>query len=458
MKKRLLLLGLVIFVFGLSSCDLPFGNSDSGNKSADVVDSNVGDELVQVPNKSSYYEGKSCDDVVQELIDLGFTNVKKERVDDLITGFLTKEESVKNVSINGDKSFKSGKFDKNSEIIVYFHAFSNKCYDDHDVEKIEAIEATCTKKGNIEYYHCKRCGKYYSDSQYKNEVELIDTIVEPHHIVVIDPAVEPTLTTTGLSEGSHCEICHQVLKEQKVVNWEGSNTERAMAAELEKVFPSEYAKRAAVTAITNYFAEDVWLNDNEKDPTKFHTYSDTLNHPENYYFYITNEGTYSYLDDTTWHINKLKVKSYGYYTEHCISMDVKLDNSVYCTLNWIDSRDVKPEQKITYGYKFDPASNVSFDLIKDDRNKSDEDAIDYSGRLSISDAYNYLELYLAFNYPAYTATVHKIIGVHNQWQKWDGSWYIDVDVTLKDSSNNKISCRVQCEVNYDKTIGSFYIL
>ena len=37
------------------------------------------------------------------------------------------------------------------------------------------------------------------------------------HTVIIDEAIAATCTTTGLSEGSHCAICNEVLQEQYVI-------------------------------------------------------------------------------------------------------------------------------------------------------------------------------------------------------------------------------------------------
>ena len=42
-------------------------------------------------------------------------------------------------------------------------------------------------------------------------------VVTTDHVVVKDKAVEPTYVKTGLTEGSHCSVCGEVLEAQKVV-------------------------------------------------------------------------------------------------------------------------------------------------------------------------------------------------------------------------------------------------
>ena len=65
---------------------------------------------------------------------------------------------------------------------------------------------TCTKKGYTTHT-CAVCGDSYVDS----ETDIVA------HNEVIDAAVEATCTTTGLTEGSHCSVCGEVLKAQENV-------------------------------------------------------------------------------------------------------------------------------------------------------------------------------------------------------------------------------------------------
>ena len=50
-----------------------------------------------------------------------------------------------------------------------------KC--NHSMQHISAKAATCTEDGNIEYWHCNECGKYFSDAEGKTEITLSDTLI-----------------------------------------------------------------------------------------------------------------------------------------------------------------------------------------------------------------------------------------------------------------------------------------
>lgn len=78
----------------------------------------------------------------------------------------------------------------------------------HSLEATAEKAATCTESGNIAYWHCLTCGRYYRDANATKEITLADTVKEAlGHTPVTDPAVPPTTTTEGLTEGSHCAVC-----------------------------------------------------------------------------------------------------------------------------------------------------------------------------------------------------------------------------------------------------------
>ena len=77
----------------------------------------------------------------------------------------------------------------------------------HEYGDFEILKnPTCTEKGQKGKI-CKKCGKI---------TEKAD-IPETGHAPVTDPAVAPTETTDGLTEGSHCGVCGAVLQAQEVI-------------------------------------------------------------------------------------------------------------------------------------------------------------------------------------------------------------------------------------------------
>lgn len=88
----------------------------------------------------------------------------------------------------------------------------------HTMTATAAKAATCTENGNITYWYCSSCEKYFTDKDGNNVVSQADTVIKAKgHTVVIDPAVEPTDEKTGLTEGSHCSTCGTVLKKQEII-------------------------------------------------------------------------------------------------------------------------------------------------------------------------------------------------------------------------------------------------
>lgn len=91
-----------------------------------------------------------------------------------------------------------------------------KC--DHAMASVPYKAATCTENGNIAYWHCSKCEKYFSNAEGTTEITLDNTVIPAKgHTPVIDEAVPPTYDSTGLTEGSHCKDCGAVIKKQEVV-------------------------------------------------------------------------------------------------------------------------------------------------------------------------------------------------------------------------------------------------
>lgn len=119
----------------------------------------------------------------------------------------------------------------------------------HEYGDFEILKnPTCTEKGQKGKV-CSKCGKI-KDQQ---------PIPATGHIPVTDPAVAPTETSDGLTEGSHCSVCGAVLQAQEVIpmrdptidTWfsRAATTEAdAKAAGFDSVDAANAALDAALTA------------------------------------------------------------------------------------------------------------------------------------------------------------------------------------------------------------------
>ena len=118
----------------------------------------------------------------------------------------------------------------------------------HTMIATAAKAATCTENGNIAYWYCSSCKKYFTDKNGNNVVSQADTVIKAKgHTIVIDAAVDPTYETTGLTEGSHCSTCKAVLKKQEVIP---------------KLQKTEYSITYHISNGDEYLAQQTIQNDN----------------------------------------------------------------------------------------------------------------------------------------------------------------------------------------------------
>jgi hypothetical protein len=117
----------------------------------------------------------------------------------------------------------------------------NYTYRYHNASKTDAIEATCNAVGNIEYWTCSTCGKFYSDVACTLEISQADTVVAiGEHTLTKTDAVAATCTEAGNVEYWTCsgacqgiyadEACTTAITEGESVIPATGHTEETVAA------------------------------------------------------------------------------------------------------------------------------------------------------------------------------------------------------------------------------------
>ncbi len=89
----------------------------------------------------------------------------------------------------------------------------------HSLEKVAAIEPTCESEGNIGYWRCTRCGKYFADENGENEITEEDIIIDAlGHALETIAEIEPTCTEEGNIEYRRCARCGKYFADENGEN------------------------------------------------------------------------------------------------------------------------------------------------------------------------------------------------------------------------------------------------
>ncbi|MBR5296803.1 MAG: hypothetical protein IKU29_02910 [Parabacteroides sp.] len=85
-------------------------------------DEHIGE--AKTPSGSEAMKGRDYESVLNEFEEHGFTNVKLEKIEDLVFGWLTKDGEVEEVSVGGDVNYSADKWvAADIEVIIKYHTF-----------------------------------------------------------------------------------------------------------------------------------------------------------------------------------------------------------------------------------------------------------------------------------------------------------------------------------------------
>lgn len=86
----------------------------------------------------------------------------------------------------------------------------------HNAVKVERKDPTCTEKGNIEYWYCEACRKYFQDEALTKELKQEETILPAtgHNLTKVDEK-KLTVDAAGKIEYWYCEVCNKYFSDEK---------------------------------------------------------------------------------------------------------------------------------------------------------------------------------------------------------------------------------------------------
>lgn len=99
------------------------------------------------------------------------------------------------------------------EVTIYYgEIISQRC--NHTMEEIAFKAATCTEPGNIAYWHCTKCDKYFTSELGTAEIKLEDTVIQPSHTLEHLEYKAATSSEPGNIDCWHCTVCSKYFMDE----------------------------------------------------------------------------------------------------------------------------------------------------------------------------------------------------------------------------------------------------
>ncbi|MBR1865344.1 MAG: leucine-rich repeat protein [Lachnospiraceae bacterium] len=92
-------------------------------------------------------------------------------------------------------------YDETGDTQAVIRKFAISVSHEHVLNHIEAREATASGEGNMEYWHCDKCGKYYSDANAVTEISQAETVIAKEEVPSTQAATEGGSTEGDSSTG-----------------------------------------------------------------------------------------------------------------------------------------------------------------------------------------------------------------------------------------------------------------
>lgn len=85
----------------------------------------------------------------------------------------------------------------------------------HSSMFVDSRSASCTENGNIEYWYCSVCNKYFFDENCTTEITLGSTVVVAQHCLIFVDAKNKTCADNGNIAHYHCSKCQKNFSDEK---------------------------------------------------------------------------------------------------------------------------------------------------------------------------------------------------------------------------------------------------